>query len=61
MRTHPMARIRLAQREDAPPLLDTAIYVLGRYGGLFEGATEALCKSTTKDFDQAASWWSGER
>ena len=43
------------RREDAPPRLDTAIYVHGRYGGLFEGATEALCKSTTVAFDQTAA------
>ena len=50
-----MRTLRLARREGAPPLLDTAIYVHGWYGGLFEGATEALCKSTSKVFDQAAS------
>ena len=54
-------RIRLAQREDSPPRLDTAIYVRGRYVGLFGGATEALCKSTTMTFDQAASGGSAER
>ena len=46
---------RLAPREDAPPQLGTAIYVNWRYCGLFEGAREALRKSATMGFDQAAS------
>ena len=45
----------LTRREDAPPRLDTAIHVHGRYGELCEGATEALCKSATMACDQAAS------
>ena len=50
------ARIRLTRRNDAPTRLGTAIfYVLGRYGGLFEGATEALCNSITIAFDQTSS------
>ena len=44
----------LTRLEDAPPRLDMAIHVHGRYGELCEGATEALCKPTMA-FDPAAS------